>query len=390
MRRDLALTARLLYRVSRRGAGKLRKLLGTTVPGRFKSSFGTGIAWLLRVHRTRELRHALPAVAWGAGIDLSHQRGVQFPHHRSGWSYAVDVLSVLNRAHGAHFDTFIERTFGYQNLPRVTYQQPWAGICHVPCTIPEWFVESQKHQFFPWYSRTPAWQNSVQHCRGLFALSESHAEELRKSTGLDICTLHHPTEIPKLQWTLGAFQANKEKAIIQVGWWLRKMHGIFQAGFPAYKKMLLTIAAPWVENYFTLEEEFLMRTGEFCESMRESVTQMPRVSNRKYDELLSRNIVFLNLYGSSANNTIVECIARGTPLLVNKLPAVVEYLGPSYPLYYSSYEEAEHKSMDLDAIVEANARLRSPEIRSRIHPVTFLRSFLASSIYRELGEAGAR
>lgn len=52
-----------------------------------------------------------------------------------------------------------------------------------------------------------------------------------------------------------------------------------------------------------------------------------RLSNEAYDRLLTENIGFVALHDASANNTVIECIARATPLLVNPLPAVVEYLG---------------------------------------------------------------
>ena len=59
------------------------------------------------------------------------------------------------------------------------------------------------------------------------------------------------------------------------------------------------------------------------------------IDNNSYDELLSCNVVFVNLVDASAVNTLVECIVRNTPIIVNKIPAVVELLGNNYPLYYN-------------------------------------------------------
>jgi hypothetical protein len=42
---------------------------------------------------------------------------------------------------------------------------------------------------------------------------------------------------------------------------------------------------------------------------------------------------------SAANNTILECIIRNTPIIVNKLESVVEYLGKDYPLYFNHLDE---------------------------------------------------
>jgi len=59
------------------------------------------------------------------------------------------------------------------------------------------------------------------------------------------------------------------------------------------------------------------------------------ISNEEYDSLLTDNIVYINLVDASAINTILECLVRQTPIIVNKHPAVVEILGDDYPLYLS-------------------------------------------------------
>jgi hypothetical protein len=46
--------------------------------------------------------------------------------------------------------------------------------------------------------------------------------------------------------------------------------------------------------------------------------------------------VYINLVDASAVNTIIECIVRATPIIVNNHPAVVELLGKNYPLYFKS------------------------------------------------------
>ena len=53
---------------------------------------------------------------------------------------------------------------------------------------------------------------------------------------------------------------------------------------------------------------------------------------------MSENIVFVNLVDASAVNTIIECIVRNTPIIVNKIPAVVEMLGENYPMYYTDHD----------------------------------------------------
>ena len=63
------------------------------------------------------------------------------------------------------------------------------------------------------------------------------------------------------------------------------------------------------------------------------------LDNIAYDDCLSSNIVFINLIGASAVNTIIECIVRHTPVIVNRLPATIEMLGEKYPLFYDDIKE---------------------------------------------------
>jgi hypothetical protein len=64
-----------------------------------------------------------------------------------------------------------------------------------------------------------------------------------------------------------------------------------------------------------------------------SVDMMGYLNNKEYDTLLTENIVFIYLVDASAVNTLLECVIRNTPIIVNKIPAVVEVLGEKYPLY---------------------------------------------------------
>lgn len=64
-----------------------------------------------------------------------------------------------------------------------------------------------------------------------------------------------------------------------------------------------------------------------------SVDFIHYLENDQYDKLLTQNIVFINLVDASAVNTVIECVVRNTPIIVNKHPAVVEILGDDYPLY---------------------------------------------------------
>jgi hypothetical protein len=75
---------------------------------------------------------------------------------------------------------------------------------------------------------------------------------------------------------------------------------------------------------------------EFYSDVSEKVKSVDFIhylENDQYDKLLTQNIVYINLVDASAVNTVIECVVRNTPIIVNKHPAVVEILGDDYPLY---------------------------------------------------------
>jgi hypothetical protein len=73
---------------------------------------------------------------------------------------------------------------------------------------------------------------------------------------------------------------------------------------------------------------------DLCDKFK-SIDFVEFLDNSTYDTLLTQNIIFVHLVDASAVNTVIECIARNTPIIINKHPAVVELLGEDYPLYFS-------------------------------------------------------
>jgi len=108
------------------------------------------------------------------------------------------------------------------------------------------------------------------------------------------------------------------------------------------------------------------------------------ISDQEYDDLLSEAVVFIHLCDSSATNTIIECIARNTPILVNRSKPIVEYLGDAYPYYYSCLEEANEKLRNDDLIQETAEYLANFPGKKELTGDFFVDSFLKSSIIRDL------
>ncbi len=321
-----------------------------------------------------------------------------FGHHRSGWAIAIDALRPEHSEVGALFDGFLDKTFSQEMNPR--YQQdlpfvrPWTGFFHNPHSLPDWFPDGPKIERMV---ASEKFQQSLPYCLGLFTLSEDLAGFLRARVGVAVSALVHPTEIPPAQFDFGAFLANSDKKIISIGWWLRRTLSIQYLPLDAtspYRKVRLKLGDMLLDKtqkgLSRLEFVYEWKNRKLDKRYRDNTFEENYLPPSEYDDWLTRNIVFLDLLGAGANNAVIECIARATPLLVNPLPSVVEYLGPDYPLYFHSLEEAAEKACQFDLVQKAHHHLMANPKRLQLSPDAFLHGFRQSAVYRHLLEARQR
>lgn len=337
-------------------------------------------------------------------------------HHRSGWRPALEALYPLHHPSGVRFEHFLDEIFAVEH-PRagirsgpellaalrqptwanrltseerrvVPIREPWVGFLHNPHGMPPWFyVDHGPEAIFA----KAVWRDSLPACVGLFTLSEHEAHWLRAATGKPVSVAYLPSEIPELMFDVDRFLANPDKRIVQIGWWLRRQTAIDRLPIPAgnplgYRKLRLV---PEFARGAGVQID-AMRAGEFERDGRPDardtgdVEAWPHVSNAAYDQLLSANIAFVQLDAANANNAVVECLARATPLLVNRLPAVEEYLGADYPLCYRDLTEAAAWAMDVERLRAAHQYLLACDTRRRLDPAVFRESVETSEVYQRL------
>ena len=291
--------------------------------------------------------------------------------HRSGWPY---VVGALNEAPGMDRFTlvdYVERTFKYnphrsavqaalrdwalQVLPTrwasPTQDNPWVGIFHHPPRLPEWFDPAAP---LPTIFAGGRFRSSRPYLRGAIALSEYLAEWLRGELGVPALAIKHPTEVPASTFSWEAFASNPDKKIVQIGWYLRNYRAIYQVRVPdmlqkvhlAQKGAAIAEAKRRTDRYSPYRDR----------PDRGHVDVLSWLEDEEYDRLLTENVVFLELLDASANNTIIEAIVRETPIVVNRHPAVVEYLGDKYPLLYDELDEVA-ELLSLTRIREAHEYL---------------------------------
>ncbi len=304
-----------------------------------------------------------------------------FDAHRSGWPVVLKNISSLHNPRGLLFDGFIEQTFGWHRKEtaergEIPYTTPWMGIMHNPPNMPKFFDYLASPEVI---LDSQFMQESMPFCNGLFVFSDYLKQWLQPRVSCPVESLVHPTETPNTLFNFDHYQKNAEKKLIQIGFWLRKMHSLKHLEATGFSKVWI-VSHDYARKMSEVEKEAINIFDENGMMQTGGYEEWDRVENFEYDFLLSQNIVFLDLYDSSANNAIVECIVRNTPVLVNKLAAVVEYLGEGYPFYFGSLEEASSKLNDEALIKETHDYLKQLD-KEIFDPDYFLSKFKSSDIY---------
>jgi hypothetical protein len=267
----------------------------------------------------------------------------------------------------------------------------------------------------------PVFVESLKTCKGLVVMTNDLKDWLvdHLPFSVNVFVIDHPTEIVENVFTMDAFLSNPNRMVVQIGGWLRNPYHIYSVPTPPDQTALTHKAAlkgRMMENYFMpsnidsiadvirdevkQDSECIINGGslggeqvcdgssngvtwrnKFVESMvhnlqgnQTSVQILERLTNSDYDTLLTQNIVMLNLYEVAACNTVIECIVRHTPIIVNRLPGLEEVLGKNYPLFYDTVYEASRLCQDISAIVAGSLHLKALNI-TRFSLDTFLVRF---------------
>lgn len=333
-------------------------------------------------------------------------------YHRSGWSYVlnglmnIDATSFLRHS-DIYLDTYVDRTFHWgcdvlSTLGVIPYTKPWYGFIH--------HVYDETHSTYNCIElfKNELFLQSLSCCKGLIALSKYLASLLKVSLrennlNVPVYTVYHPMEFvdEDNMFSMDKFYSKTSKSVVQVGAWLRNPYSIYN--LKLYNGMTkIALKGKEMDQYFAppgfdeLIAETLLRTdwtnnqhqsspctmcreiacvcrpcihqtpNKYCKGLYDviiennnSVQIYNKLSNKEYDKLLSENIVFLDLIECSAVNTVIECIVRNTPIIINRLPALEEILGKNYPGFYNNLTHAAEIIQDYDKINSIHSYLKS-------------------------------
>jgi hypothetical protein len=336
-------------------------------------------------------------------INLSHANECRLEaFHRWGWEGVLNELKKFTSPFGVFVDSFLDKTFCWDiksilELGLLPYNIPWIGFIHHPFGIT--FSRNTADAIFD----SPYFLASLPVCRALICLSDHLQKECQKritAAGYEVpvISLKHPAESFGLPFSIDRWKTTGRK-VVQIGEWLRNTFSIYalelpteytkcilkRPGFPQYTPpKTFTITQTAIRRYqeeenkwlmycyrYLLEHDFLQSTlgiavsdgfnftvnleaklilnpityeeklQNWLAQRFQSVKWISRLEDPEYDNFLTESALFLDFVDCSASNAIVEAIMNEVPLLTPKIPAVVEYLGIDYPLYFSSLSEIE-------------------------------------------------
>ena len=279
-------------------------------------------------------------------------------HHRSGWNHICKRLFDSSSDKGIYLDATLENTFSwkekwYKQVYHVPYHMPWVGFLHNPPNSPDWFHTNKDFFYgsFDEIMNEDSFKRSIDKCQGIFTLSSYLADHVKERTGLPTLSFQLPIIGSCPKWNLDRAAENKE--ITMIGYWHRKFQNFLNLNTRNKRSFLGGLRKP-LEHWIHLEAQKFNIDYKI-----DDFTIYEPMVNQKYDEKLTEIVVFLDFWDTAANTSLMDCIARNTPVIICRHPAVVEYLGEDYPLYFDNYQEAQAIANDFDKIILGHQYLKN-------------------------------
>jgi hypothetical protein len=276
-------------------------------------------------------------------IKLKPSFNLSILEHRGGWKSILQNLIDNNfYDNDSNFDFFDILEFKFMWNQDTTFRCPnkWAGIVHCTPKTPDFLNICNINNLFT----NQNFIESLENCVFIITLSSYitdflHCKFNEMNKSIPIYTLKYPVDTNNIKlFDFDNYINNDDKKLIQIGQQLRKVTSIYLLNVNNFKKIWLTGTRNLDGCKQKLNEE--INFFNFDKNILNNQVDMYYTNTfEEYDDLLSKNIVFIDLFDAAANTVILECIIRNTPVIVNKLPPIIEYLGDNYPLYFDNLND---------------------------------------------------
>lgn len=271
-------------------------------------------------------------------------------NHRGGWKSIITNLInnniiVDNNLHGVINNKIIlldivEKYFLWEKKEKVIDKE-WVGIIHIVPNTPNYLKNIQIENLL----LNKYFIESLKYCKGIIVLSNYLLNYLKyKIPNVKLKHIKHPTNMNEcnkfdIEVFIKKIYTNKIK-IVQLGSQLRYLSTIYKIK-SKYKKIWLSGRKDTEPLFHWLNKECSVFDITITDEEINNVNLYYTHNFNEYDNIILNNIIIIHLINASANNAILELMYLNIPFFVNKLDAVIEYIGSDYPLYFNSLNEIE-------------------------------------------------
>ena len=283
--------------------------------------------------------------------------------HRGGWKTVINygisnkIISTTNKESITFIDC-CEKYFIWDKLKVI--KSKWIGVIHSTPETPEFLYETLGLDVL---LKNDNFIDSLKTCVGLVGLTRYQINYIDKFFFVNnykhiptTIAVSHPVEPLTQTFDLDRFKSFDKYNILLLGQQLRKITellNIIKTPLIKDKIWLSGIKKETTKQQrITSEIDGLGLSNkeyiEFCNTIF-----MPYLDNhRDYDALIQRSIIFIPLFDSSANNSVLECIISNTPAFIQKNKGTIEYLGENYPLFFDNTDEVNEILKDRNVLMD--------------------------------------
>ncbi len=270
--------------------------------------------------------------------------------HRGGWKSLLQYMlknKYLRKDCGIALLDILEKYFVWDRGDVI--EREWVGISHMTPNTPPHLQICHIDKLL----ESENFLNSLKYCKALVVLSDYMKAyiESKLDDSVNIITLKHPVIGNIKKFEMNKFLQNPNKKVIALGQQMRSISSIYKLK-SSYDKVWMYGHPDKQLMYHRRDEEIKMLNLDVDVN---SVEMMFTKSFKKYDNLITTNIVLIDLIDASANNAVLEMISANIPFFVKKLPAIFEYVGNDYPMFFTDLSEVEEKLKDEEKLKELYA-----------------------------------